>query len=180
MQVTRQHVTKARRGVFSSNTGRRTRLLAVATTVLVVAGGGIAYASTDMFGTQQVGQTTKQGLVVSGDQYVNPIGDRLVINNGKIMSSSVSPDGTHLAASITDGGAALAIVDLKTWQVQQVVSNAASSTPRLSGTDVGQEGPTYSPDGKHLWLGRTDGYTRLDVNADGSVTNPIDLKIPAD
>jgi len=178
MHVTRQRVTKDRFGLRP--TGRRVQLLAAATAALVVAGGGIAYASTGMFGTDQVGQTTDKGLVVSSDQYIKPIGDRLVINNGKIMSSTVSPDGTHLAAAVTDGGAALAIVDLKTYTVQQVVSNAASSTPRLSGTDVGQEGPTYSPDGKHLWLGRTDGYTRLDVNADGSVTNPVDIKIPAD
>ncbi|GII55313.1 phosphoesterase [Planotetraspora thailandica] len=180
MQVTRQRVTKDRSGLFTRPTGRRVNLLAAATAALVVAGGGIAYANTTVFGTDQVGQTTDKGLVVSDAQYVKPIGDRLVINNGKIMSSTVSPDGTHLAAAVTDGGAALAIVDLKTYTVQQVVSNSASSTPRLSGTDVGQEGPTYSPDGKHLWLGRTDGYTRLDVNADGSVTNPVDIKIAAD
>ncbi|MEV6865250.1 alkaline phosphatase family protein [Streptosporangium subroseum] len=180
MHVTRQRVEKDRPGLFSGPTGRRIHLLAAATTALVVAGGGIAYASTAMFGTDQVGQTTKNGLVVSSDQYINPIGERLVINNGKIMSSSISPDGTHLAAAVTDGGSALAIVDVKNWKVQQLVSNAASSIPRISGNDVGQEGPTYSPDGKHLWLGRTDGYTRFDVNADGSVANPVDIKIPAD
>ncbi|SNS64152.1 40-residue YVTN family beta-propeller repeat-containing protein [Streptosporangium subroseum] len=177
MHVTRQRVSKARLGRFSRPTGR---LLAAATAVLVVAGGGIAYASTDMFGTDQVGQTTDKGLVVSGDQYVKPIGDSLVINNGKIMSSSVSPDGAHLAASVTDGGMALAIVDLKNWKVQQLVGNNAAANLRISGNDVGQEGPTYSPDGSQVWLGQTDGFTKFTVNPDGTLANPTSIKIPAD
>ncbi len=179
MHVTRQRVAKAPRGLLNGRTGRRTRLLAAATAALVVTGGGIAYASTDGFGTQQVGQTTGTGLVVSADQYIDPIGERLVIDNGKIMSSSVSPDGTHLAASITDGGMALAIVDLKNWRVQQLVGNNAAANPRISGNDVGQEGPTYSPDGSQLWLGRADGYTRFTVNPDGTLANPTNITIAA-
>lgn len=179
MHVTRQRVAKVPLRFLNGRTGRRTRLLASATAALVVAGGGIAYASTDVFGTDQVGQTTDKGLVVSGDQYINPIGERLVINNGKIMSSSVSPDGTHLAASITDGGLALAIVDLKNWKVQQLVGNNAAANLRISGNDVGQEGPTYSPDGSQLWLGRADGYTRFAVNPDGSLANPVNVTIAA-
>ncbi|OPG07349.1 bifunctional YncE family protein/alkaline phosphatase family protein [Microbispora sp. GKU 823] len=179
MHVTRQRVTKVPLGLLNGRTGRRTRLLAAATATLVVAGGGIAYASTDGFGTQQVGQTTDKGLVVSSDQYIDPIGERLVINNGKIMSSSVSPDGTHLAASVTDGGMALVIVDLKNWKVQQLVGNNAAANLRISGNDVGQEGPTYSPDGSQLWLGRADGYTRFTVNPDGSLANPTNVTIAA-
>ncbi|MGI5157204.1 bifunctional YncE family protein/alkaline phosphatase family protein [Microbispora sp. CA-102843] len=179
MHVTRQRVAKVPLRLLNGRTGRRTRLLAAATAALVVAGGGVAYASTEMFGTDQVGQTTDKGLVVSGDQYINPIGERLVIDNGKIMSSSVSPDGTHLAASITDGGMALAIVDLKNWKVQQLVGNNAAADLRISGNDVGQEGPTYSPDGSQLWLGRADGYTKFTVNPDGSLANPTNVTIAA-
>ena len=146
---------------------------------VVATGTGIALAQTQLFGTDQVGQTTDKGLVVSDDQYVNPIGTRLVINNGKIMSTSVSPDGTHLAASITDGGLALAVVDLKSWHVQQLVGNSASANLRISGNDVGQEGPTYSPDGSQLWLGQIDGYRKFSVNPDGSLANPTFIPIPA-
>ncbi|MDX6428733.1 MAG: hypothetical protein QOE54_1099, partial [Streptosporangiaceae bacterium] len=142
--------------------------------------GGISYASTDMFGTEHVGQTTPNGLVVSSDQYIKPIGTRLVINNGKIMSSTVSPDGTHVAASVADGGMALAIVDVKNWKTQQLVGNNASANLRISGNDVGQEGPTYSPDGSQLWLGQNDGYTKFTVNPDGTLANPTFIKIPAD
>ncbi|GGO23936.1 bifunctional YncE family protein/alkaline phosphatase family protein [Microbispora bryophytorum] len=179
MHVTRQRVAKVPLGLLSGRTGRRTRLLASATAALVVTGGGIAYASTDVFGTQQVGQTTDKGLVVSSDQYIDSIGERLVIDNGKIMSSSVSPDGTHLAASVTDGGMALVIVDLKDWKVQQVVGNNAAANLRITDNLVGQEGPTYSPDGSQLWLGRADGFTRFTVNPDGSLAAPVNVTIAA-
>jgi YVTN family beta-propeller protein len=181
MQVTRRRrrVEKDGFGFLGRRIGRRITLITAGTAAVALAA-GTAFAQTHQFGTDQVGQVTDQGQVVSSDQYIAPYGDRLVVNNGKIMSSSVSPDGTHLAASVTDGGAALSIVDLKTWKVQQLVSNSASSSPRISSNSVGQEGPTYSPDGSQLWLGQTDGYTRFTVNPDGSVANPKSVNIPAD
>jgi YVTN family beta-propeller protein len=183
MQVTRRRrgVEKDHSGLLGPRLGRRMPLVAVGTTaVVVVTGTGIGFAQTHQFGTDQVGQTTDKGLVVSSDQYIDPIGERLVINNGKIMSSSVSPDGTHLAASVTDGGMALAIVDLKSWKVQQLVGNNAAANLRISGNDVGQEGPTYSPDGSRLWLGQADGYRTFTVNPDGTLANPAFVTIPQD
>ncbi|BCY08685.1 bifunctional YncE family protein/alkaline phosphatase family protein [Actinoplanes sp. L3-i22] len=160
----------------------RSRLVAVTAgvTALVLTGGGAAFAATYQFGTDQVGQLTRRGQVVSADQYLDPIGTRLVINNGKIMSSVVSPDGTHLAAAVADGGMALAIVDLKSWKVQQLIGNNAAADLRISGNDVGQEGPVYSPDGTQLWLGQADGYRRFTVNPDGTLAAPVFVAIPAD
>ncbi|MEU7301389.1 alkaline phosphatase family protein [Streptomyces sp. NPDC007206] len=179
MQVTRNR--RSEQTEFRGRrAGRRSALTVGATAVVLAVTAGVGYAQTHQFGTDQVGQTTDHGQVISSDQYIAPYGDRLVINNGKIMSSSPSPDGTHLAASVTDGGAALAIVDVKNWKVQQVVGTAATSSPRLSSNSVGQEGPTYSPDGRQLWLGQTDGYTRFTVNPDGTVADPVSIKIPAD
>ncbi|AOR36511.1 phosphoesterase [Streptomyces fodineus] len=179
MQVTRYR-RPVEREFLGRRIGRRSTLTVAATAVVLAVTAGVGYAQTHQFGTDQVGQVTDRGQVVSSDQYIAPYGERLVINNGKIMSSSPSPDGTHLAAAVTDGGSALAIVDVKNWKVQQVVGTAASSTPRLSSNSVGQEGPTYSPDGKQLWLGQTDGYTRFTVNPDGTVANPTAVNIPAD
>jgi YVTN family beta-propeller protein len=138
---------------------------------LVLTGTGLAFASTHGFGTDQVGITTDKGLVVSDDQYITPYGDRLVLNNGKIMSSTVSPDGTHLAATLADGAQALGIVNLQTKTVQQYISPG--------GGDVGQEGPTYSPDGTQLWVGRDNGLTKFTVHPDGSVSSPVQIAIPA-
>ncbi|MFI6931825.1 alkaline phosphatase family protein [Streptomyces sp. NPDC050287] len=182
MQVTRRRrrVEEERSGFLGRRISRRLPLLTAGTTAVALVAAGTAFATTHQFGTDQVGQVTDHGQVISSDQYLAPYGERLVVNNGKIMSSSVSPDGTHLAASVTDGGAALSIVDLKSWKVQQLVGNAASSTPRIGSNSVGQEGPTYSPDGTQLWLGQTDGYTRFTVNPDGTVANPVSVSIPAD
>ncbi|WP_460105100.1 alkaline phosphatase family protein [Streptomyces sp. YKOK-J1] len=181
MQVTRhrRRVRKTGVALLGRRVGRRTLLTAGITAVAVTAA-GTAFAQTHQFGTDQVGQITDRGQVVSSDQYIAPYGERLVIDNGKIMSSSVSPNGTHLAASVTDGGAALSVVNLKNWTVQQLVGTAASSSPRLGSNEVGQEGPAYSPDGSQLWLGQTDGYTRFTVNPDGGVTDPKTVRIPAD
>lgn len=108
----------------------------VASIVLVFMGASVGSASTRQFGTQEVGQLTDKGKVISSDQYINPIGDRLVINNGKIMASSVSPDGTHLAALVADGGVAMTIVDLKSWQVQQVIGNSTSADLKIRATTL--------------------------------------------
>jgi YVTN family beta-propeller protein len=184
MQVTRRRRRAAsdRSGLLGPGNSRRLRLAAAGGTglALVAVGSGIALGSTHDFGTEQVGQTTGKGLVVSSDQYLDPIGARLVVNSGKIMAAQVSPDGSHLAALTTDGNAALTVVDLSTWKVQQLIGNSAGDNLKISGKDVGQEGPSYSPDGRSLWMPRTDGYTRFTVNTDGSLGNPVTVPIPAD
>jgi hypothetical protein len=102
------HVTRQRRRVSGVRTGllstrrSRIRVVAAGTAAFALAGGGIAYASTAAFGTDQVGQTTDQGEVLPSDQILQSIGDRLLVNDGKLVSSTVSPDGRHLAALTTD------------------------------------------------------------------------------
>jgi YVTN family beta-propeller protein len=182
MQVARQRrrVPKVHFGLFG-RLGRRGRLVVVGATAVAVAGSGsgIAYASTTGFGFLHVGQNTAQGEVVSADQIIKPIGDRLVINNGKIMASTLSPDGSHLAATTADGGIALTIVDLKSWKVQQLIGTSSAANLRISGNDVGQEGPAYSPDGSTLWLPQANGYNRFPVSADGTLGTPTFITIPA-
>ncbi|MEU6548916.1 alkaline phosphatase family protein [Streptomyces sp. NPDC046915] len=181
MQVTRQRriSEKEQFSFLGRHVGRRT-LLVSAGIAVALAVTGTAVASTHQFGTQQVGQVTDDGQVVSADQHIAPYGDRTVINDGKIMSSSVSPDGTHLAASVADGDASLVIMDLATGQVKQKVGTNKADDLRISSGSVGQEGPTYSPDGSQLWLGQSDGYTKFTVNADGTLSNPTTVSIPAD
>ena len=182
MQVTRRRrdVEKRQFLLVGKSVSRRATLVTACVTALALAATGTAFAQTHQFGTEQVGQVTSKGEVISSDQYLAPYGSRLVINDGKIMSSSVSPDGGHLAASVTDGDAALVVVNLKTGQVQQRVGSASTDDLHIGSSAVGQEGPTYSPDGSQLWLGQTDGYTRFTVNPDGTLADPITVAIPAD
>jgi YVTN family beta-propeller protein len=181
MQVTRQRRVgqKEQLNLLGRRVGRRTVLV---TAGIAVALGvtGAAVASTYRFGTQQVAQTTADGQVISSDQYLKPYGSRTVINDGKIMSSAVGPDGAHLAAAVADGDASLVVMDLATGQVKQKVGTNAADGLRIKSGSVGQEGPTYSPDGKQLWLGQTDGYTRFTVGADGTLSTPVAVPIPAD
>lgn len=181
MQVTRQRrlSEKEQISLFGRRIGRRS-LLVTAGISVALAVTGTAVAQTHQFGTQQVGQVTANGQVVSDDQYIAPYGSRTVIDDGKIMSSSVSPDGTHLAASVADGDASLVVMDLGTGQVKQRVGTNSKDDLRIKSGAVGQEGPTYSPDGSQLWLGQSDGYTKFTVNPDGTLSNPTAVTIPAD
>ena len=183
MQVTRQ---RRRRDPIAlarlyGRLGRRARLVIAGTAALAIAGtgSGIVFASTIGLGTEQADHTYNGGLVLPDDQVIKPIGDRLVINSGKIMTSAVSPDGTHLAALTADGAASLTIVDLKNWAVQQLVGTSSADNLQISDSSVGQQGPTYSPDGSTLWVPVLNGYDRYPVNADGTVSAPTVISIPA-
>ncbi|MFE9453888.1 alkaline phosphatase family protein [Streptomyces sp. NPDC006739] len=181
MQVIRQRRTSDTRQVdlFGHRVGRRAMMVTAGITVALGVT-GTAVASTYQFGTQQVGRQTARGQVVSADQYINPYGTRTVINDGKIMSSAVSPDGTRLAASVADGDASLVVMDLATGQIKQKIGTSTADDLRISSGAVGQEGPTYSPDGKQLWLGQANGYTKFTVGADGTLADPTAVGIPAD
>ena len=85
------------------------------------------------------------------------------------MGSTVSPNGQFLAATSTDKSVVLQIFDLKTYKLIWTVGTAPGLSQSLSDGTVGQEGPTYSPDGKFLWLPEQNGLTRFPVNAEGTL-----------
>lgn len=182
MRVTRQRRNDSgvRNRFVGGRTGRRIRVIAAGTAALTIAGTG-AYGSTRPFGENQVGTTYPNGIQVSSDQIIKPIGDRLLTQYGKIMGSAVSPDGKHLTAMISAWGMAkpiaLVVVDLDTYKVQQTVGTDASANLHISSNNVGQDGPTYAPDGKTLWLPQSTGYARFPVNADGSLAAPTAVPI---
>jgi YVTN family beta-propeller protein len=180
MQVTRQRrkVPRVRLGL-PKWAGRRLRIVIAGTAaVLVVAGGTAAYGSTVGFGDNQVGTQYPNGIQVSDDQIINPIGDRLLTQLGKFMGSTVSPDGHFLAATTADHPLVLQIFDLSSYKLIWTVGSATGVSQLLSDTTVGQEGPTYSPDGKFLWLPEQDALTRFPVNPDGTLGTPVRFPLP--
>src|SRR5690348_10838902 len=104
-------VTRRRR-----RAGRRPRIVALGGAAVVLAGAGATYASTVGFGHNQVGTQYANGLQISDDQIIQPLGDRLVTQTGKFMGSTVSPDGRFLAATSTDKSVALQIFDLSSYK----------------------------------------------------------------
>jgi YVTN family beta-propeller protein len=180
MQVTRQRrkVPRVNLGL-PKWAGHRLRIVIAGTAaVLVIAGGTAAYGSTVGFGDNQVGTQYPNGIQVSDDQIINPIGDRLLTQFGKFMGSTVSPDGHFLAATSTDKSVVLQIFDLSTYKLIWTVGTASGVNQTLADGTVGQEDPTYSPDGKFLWLPEQDALSRFPVKPDGTLGTPTRFPLP--
>lgn len=178
MQVRRQRRSATQTPSRLFRPRRPGRLLAVGVASLVVATSGAAYGSTEVFGNHQVGTVYAAGLQVSADQTVKPLGDRVFTKYGKFIGSAVSPDGRFLAASSTDKNVVLQIFDLATDTPIWLVGSAAGVNSKLDDRSVGQEGPTYSPDGRWLWLPQTNGLTRFAVNPDGTLGAATSVPLP--
>ncbi|QGN34108.1 alkaline phosphatase family protein [Microlunatus sp. Gsoil 973] len=175
------HVKRQRRQATGSRfswRGRPVRIALAGLATMAVTGGGLAYATSAVFGTNQVGTTYRSGIQVSDDQIIKPLGDRLETPYGKFMSSTVSPDGRFLAATSTDRSVVLQIFDLQTYRLIWTVGSASTVDQKLSDGSVGQEGPTYSPNGRYLWLPETNGLTRFAVNDDGTLGAATKITIP--
>jgi YVTN family beta-propeller protein len=145
---------------------------------MVLAGAGVTYAATGS-DQNQVGTEYAKGIQVSDNQMIKPIGDRLLTQFGKFMGSTASPDGRFVAATSTDKSVVLQIFDLSSYKLIWTVGSASTVNQKLSDGTVGQVGPTYSPDGKFLWLPEQNGLTRFPVNADGTLGTPTTVSIPA-
>ena len=179
LRVTRQRrrVSRDRLGVFG-RASHRLRIVALGATALVLAGAGVTYASTKVFGHNQVGTQYANGIQVSDDQIIKPLGDRLLTQFGKFMGSTVSPDGRFLAATSADKSVVLQIFDMSSYKLIWTVGSASAVNQKLTDGTVGQVGPTYSPDGKFLWLPEQNGLSRFPVNADGTLGTPTTVSIP--
>src|SRR5215468_1697012 len=181
MQVTRQRRHEPR--VYSrlfNRVGHRGRLVIAGAAAIAIAGtgSGLAFGSTLGFGHNEVGTEYSNGIQVSDDQIIKPIGDRLLTQFGKFMGSTVSPNGRFLAATSADKSVVLQIFDLSSYKLIWTVGTASGVNQALSDGTVGQEGPTYSPDGKFLWLPEQNAVTRFPVNADGTLGAPTRFTLP--
>lgn len=174
MNVTRNRVEgPARRRLL------RTRPIGVLAGVMTLAvTGGVAWGATTGFGSQQVGAEYAEGLQISSDQVLKPLGERLMTPYGKFMGSTVSPDGRFLAATANDRSVSLQVFDLRSYELIWRVGTAAGVDQRYADRTVGQESPLYSPDGSVLWMPSATGLTRFPVNADGTLGAPVKVTLP--
>jgi YVTN family beta-propeller protein len=144
-----------------------------AISLALVAGLGTA-ALASGFGADQVGTSNADGILLATNQRINPIGSRLLVNDGRLLSSSISPDGKFLAAlTWNDFTGFLTIIDLQTGQVVQQVGTGVGTDLRIGDGTVAADGPLWSADGKSLWLPQTSDLARFSVAAGGTVSAPV-------
>ena len=98
------HAVRQRKRVTADRVGllgrRKLRIVIAGTAALAVIGTGTAYGTTTLFGQNHVGTEYADGLQVSSNQVLKPLGDRVSTPYGKIMGSTISPDGRFLAADL--------------------------------------------------------------------------------
>lgn len=122
------------------------------------------------FGTNKVGDTVNGRILLPSNQYISALGTRTLVSNGRLLSSTLSPDGTKLAAlSWNDFNGFLTITNVTTGKIVQQVGTGSSSDPSLGDSTVAADGPLYSADGKTLWFPQSADLLKFSVNPDGTV-----------
>src|SRR6185437_731337 len=129
---------KSGRRRFSSLTPRQRVLAVTATTcALVLLGGGIATASTIAFGNQKVGGDYPGGEQISSNQLIQPVGTRLMTPFGKLMGSTVSPDGHFLVGTSTDRSVDLQVFDLNSYKPVAAAGTLAATSFATAASNAG-------------------------------------------
>ncbi len=138
-----------------SRAPRRARTALIAAVVTLTAVVGVAAAAVggfNPFATEQVGQTYANGVLLPSNQWIAPLGTRILDNQGRLVSSAISPNGVYLAAlGWNEFSGNLTIIDLQT---NAIVSTTWLATGSGGSTDysVAADGPLFSPDGSTLWV----------------------------
>ncbi|MGP0028027.1 MAG: bifunctional YncE family protein/alkaline phosphatase family protein [Streptosporangiaceae bacterium] len=156
-------------------------IIAAGVAVVMTAGfatAAVAGAFSGGFGTSQVGTSNADGILLPTNQRIKPIGSRLLINNGRLLSSAISPNGTYLAAlTWEDFTGFLTVFDLKTGTVVQQIGTGVGSDKTLGDGTVAADGPLWSADGKTLWFPQTADMIKFSVAADGTVSDPVTIPL---
>jgi YVTN family beta-propeller protein len=159
--------------------GHTSTALAVAAVLALICafGAAAAVAVFDPLGQDEVGQTVDGGTLLPDGQVVTPAGASTMITDGRLISSTLSPNGQDVAVVTRQqsNGGFLSIVDVKTGKLIQQVGY----TDGVGDGSAAEDGPLYSADGKTLWFSQATDVLRFSVNADGTVNStPVTIKIP--
>jgi YVTN family beta-propeller protein len=150
--------------------GLRTRVLVFlcvgAITVLVAVGAAVAAATnTGPFGTHTVGQQVNGGTLLPSNQWVTPLGTRILDKKARLLTSTLSPNGQDVAAlGWNEFSGNLTIADVATDKIIQQVPLASPNPKKPTDNTVGPDGPLYSPDGTTLWVPQSTYLLRFRVD----------------
>jgi YVTN family beta-propeller protein len=151
---------------------RRGRVAIAAALTSCVAVVGVASAAIggfgfDPFGTQEVdGQTHASGILLPTNQWISPLGTRILDNSERLVSSTISPNGQYLAAlGWNEFSGYLTVFNLKTGaMVQQTALNTGGTPKDANDSTVAADGPLFSPDGTTLWVPQSEYLLRFSVD----------------
>jgi YVTN family beta-propeller protein len=154
---------------------RRGRLAIAAALTSCVALVGVASAAIggfNPFDSQKVGQTYANGVLLPTNQWVSPLGTRILDNSERLVSSTISPNGRYLAAlGWNEFSGSLTIFNLKTGAiVQKTLLNTGGTPDDPNDSTVAADGPLYSPDGSTLWVPQSEYLLRFSVDSTGAAT----------
>ena len=104
-------------------------------------------------------------MLLPTNQWISPVGTRILDSSQRLVSSSLSPDGQYLAAlGWNDYTGTLTIMDVKSGKIVQHY-DLKSGPSGSQDTSVAADGPLWSSDGKTIWVPQTSYLTRLRFDA---------------
>jgi YVTN family beta-propeller protein len=124
-----------------------------------------------------VGTANADGILLPTGQRINPAGTRILVNQGRLLSSAISPNGKYLAAlSWNEFTGFLTIINLETGRIIQQVG--AYPSPAMGDGSVAADGPLWSADGTSLWVPQSYELLHFTVRPNGMVApNPVTITL---
>jgi YVTN family beta-propeller protein len=155
----------------SRRSGLRTRavvaLTVAALSVVLVAGAAVGAVTRigPFAGAHEVGQTVDGGTLLPSNQWVTPLGTRILDEKARLLTSTLSPNGRDVAAlGWNDFQGYLTIIDVKTHKIVQQTALASPTAKTSTDQSVGPDGPLYSSDGSTLWVPQSGYLDRFTID----------------
>jgi YVTN family beta-propeller protein len=160
---------------------RKALLAATVLCFVLVGAATAAVAVFNPFGTEEVGGTYANGVLLPTNQWVSPLGTRVFQDNARIITSSISPNGRYLAAlTWKDYDTTLTILDLTNDTTKAYplfngfkLTGAADPFANEDGT-VSTDGPLWSADGSTIWVPQTDYLVKFSFDQTGGAATQKD------
>ncbi|HZC27756.1 MAG TPA: bifunctional YncE family protein/alkaline phosphatase family protein [Actinopolymorphaceae bacterium] len=169
--VQRQPTRRLRRRLLSTPALGCAAVLATSS----IAVAAVSAADNTPLSDHLVGRQPDGSVLTSANQYITPAGTS-VEQAGRPMDFAIRPDG-HTAIDLTKSGNKLfTVIDLVNHSVLQEYSPPST----IGSRNIGVGGVLYSPDGNSVWVTQVSDIIKLDVAADGTVSNPTLIPLPAD
>jgi YVTN family beta-propeller protein len=128
---------------------------------------------TSGFGDAQVGTANADGILLPTNQRIDPIGKRILDTSGRLLSSSISPNGKYLAAlSWNEFTGYLTIFNLQTGKIIEQLGDAYPN-PGIGDGTVAADGPLWSANGRSLWFPQTADLVHFPVSTAGIASKGV-------